>query len=88
MKPSKRFSALLQKGTHKGAWTFVVWPRRSILRDEGARQSEGHRGRSSLRELVHGDGKRAAHAPIKADVREAIGKEAGRRVTVVLTEWD
>jgi hypothetical protein len=67
-----QFTAKLQKSPNPGGWTYLVWPE-SV-------EFFGTRG------LVMALGDGTHKLPVKADIRTAIGKQAGDTVTVHLQE--
>jgi uncharacterized protein DUF1905 len=83
----KEFSAQLQKGENKGAWTCVVmddvaelFGTRGLVKVRGT--IDGEPFESAL--MAQGDG--THRLPVKAGIRKAIGKEAGATVRVRLDE--
>ena len=79
----KEFDAQLQRGTNPGAWTCVViddvaelFGTRGLVKIRGLIDGEPFTGAL----MAHGDG--THRVPVRAALRDAIGKQAGDTVHV------
>lgn len=82
-----RFTAIVQKSTEKGGWTYVIWPESANFFGTRARvkvraSAEGEVFESSFMPLGDGNHK----LPLKGNFLEQIEKDIGDQVTISILE--
>jgi hypothetical protein len=83
----KTFKAKLQKSPNKGGWIYVVWPESAkFFGTRGLVEVRGRIRGASVSCFIYGYGGGKHILPVKAEIREAIGKDVGDVVTVILEE--
>jgi len=85
---NRTFIAKLQKSPGNSGWTYVIWPKsvaffgtRGLVKVKG--KVDGYPLRSAF--MAMGDSRHKL--PINAGIRQAIGKQEGKSVRILLEEW-
>ncbi|HYG83936.1 MAG TPA: DUF1905 domain-containing protein [Verrucomicrobiae bacterium] len=83
----KTFTATIEGGGSKGAWSYVAWPEAKNFFGTGksvkvVAQIEGHEFQATFMPLGGG----VAMLPLRAPIMEAAGKQLGDTVTVRLKQ--
>lgn len=82
---NRRFTATLRKSSKPGGWTYVIWPESvTFFGTKGLVKVKGTIDDQPFRSSFMALGNGTHMLPVKADVRQVIGKQAGDRVTVRL----
>jgi hypothetical protein len=82
-----KFTAKLQKVESKGGWTYVVWPpSNKFFGTNGAVKVKGKVDDVPFQSSFMAMGNGVQMLPVKADIRQQIGKQAGDIVNVELDE--
>tara|TARA_R110000744_G_scaffold125687_1_gene231356 strand:- start:234 stop:506 length:273 start_codon:yes stop_codon:yes gene_type:complete len=87
MQLNKTFKAKLQKSPAKGGHTYVIWPESaSFFGTKGLVKVKGTMDNCPFQTtfMALGDGNHKL--PVKAEIRNAMGKEVGDEITIHLTE--
>lgn len=87
MQLNKKFKAKLQKSPAKGGHTYVIWPESaSFFGTKGLVKVKGTMDNCPFQTtfMALGDGNHKL--PVKAEIRNAMGKEVGDEITIYLTE--
>ena len=87
MQLNKKFKAKLQKSPAKGGHTYVIWPESaSFFGTKGLVKVTGTMDNCPFQTtfMALGDGNHKL--PVKAEIRNAMGKEVGDEITIHLTE--
>ena len=81
------FSSVLQKSPSTGGWTYAVWPKAAeFFGTHGAVKVRGTADGEPFETSFMAMGNGVQMLPLKADLRQKIGKEAGDTVIIHLQE--
>lgn len=86
-KLNKTFEAILEKSESKGGWTYAILPgSASFFKTKGLVKVNGTIDGAPFKSsfMALGDGRHKL--PVKTALRKKIGKEAGDKISVHLTE--